>query len=91
MKHDNSARNSIRYLSSGFWNLTTLPEYRKQGIGLSLVHAALVEAQRRKHSEVMAILMPKGMAWGLFAKLGFQEVVRFPFYVYGASASELEK
>ena len=35
--------------------------------------------------------MPKGMAWGLFAKFGFKEVSQFPFYVYGTSAEELEK
>ena len=53
--------------------------------------AALVEAQKRKYNQVMAILMPKGIAWGLFTKLGFKEVCHFPFYVYGVSADELEK
>ena len=39
----------------------------------------------------MAILMPKGLAWGLFTKLGFQAVCEFPFYIYGVSSEELEK
>jgi ribosomal protein S18 acetylase RimI-like enzyme len=76
--------------SSGIWNLTTIPEFRKKGVGRALVSTALVEAKERGHQGVMAILMPKGMAWNLFERLGFKEVIEFPFYVYGANASELE-
>jgi len=82
---------STCHSSAGIWNLGTLPDYRKHGIGAALVQAALVEAQKREYNQVMAILMPKGMAWGLFTKLGFKEVCHFPFYVYGASSDELEK
>ncbi|MBA3956783.1 MAG: GNAT family N-acetyltransferase [Parachlamydiaceae bacterium] len=77
--------------SAGIWNLATTQEHRKHGIGGALVHAALVEAKKRHYDQVMAILMPKGLAWGLFTKLGFEEVCEFPFYIYGASAEELEK
>lgn len=77
--------------SAGVWNLVTLPEYRKQGVGAALVHACLVEAKNHQYDHVMAILMPKGMAWGLFAKLGFKEACKFPFYVYGVAADKLEK
>ncbi len=77
--------------SAGIWNLATSPDHRKQGVGAALVQAALLEAKKRDHDKVMAILMPKGMAWGLFTKLGFKEVCEFPFYVYGVSAEELEK
>lgn len=52
--------------SAGVWNLATLPEYRKKGIGQALVEAALIEAKKRHYNQVMAILMPKGMAWGIF-------------------------
>lgn len=82
---------SITESSAGIWNLATLPKYRKQGVGTLLVHKAIIEAQKRKYDQVMAILMPKGMAWGLFAKLGFKEACQFPFYVYGVSAEALEK
>lgn len=82
---------SVSPYSAGIWNLASAPEYRKQGIGAALVYAALVEAKKRRYGQVMAILMPKGMAWGLFTKLGFKEVCEFPFYVYGISAEELEK
>lgn len=82
---------SIAPSSAGIWNLATLPEHRKHGIGGALVHAALVEAKKRHHDQVMAILMPKGMAWGLFTKMGFKAVCEFPFYIYGVSAEELEK
>lgn len=77
--------------SAGIWNLATLHEYRQQGIGTALIHAALLEAKARQYDDIMAILMPKGMAWGLFTKLGFESVCEFPFYVYGSSADELEK
>lgn len=78
-------------LSAGAWNLATLPEYRNHGVASHLVHAALTQAKELGYHQVMAILMPKGMAWGLFTKLGFQEVCEFPFYVCGVSAEELEK
>lgn len=77
--------------SAGIWSLATLPDKRKHGIGSALVHAALVEAKKRHYDQVMAILMPKGLAWGLFTKLGFKAVCEFPFYIYGFSAEELEK
>lgn len=77
--------------SAGIWNLATLPEYRKHGVGTALVSAALLEAKKLQYDYVMAILMPKGMAWGLFTKMGFKEVCQFPFYVYGVSTDELEK
>lgn len=76
--------------SAGIWDLSTLPEHRKHGIGGALVHAALVEAEKRQYKHVMALLMPKEMAWGLFAKLGFKKVCEFPFYLYGVSAEDLE-
>jgi GNAT superfamily N-acetyltransferase len=75
--------------SAGIWNLATLPEHRKTGVGAALVQAALQEAKKRHYDYVMAILMPKGMAWGLFTKMGFEAVCEFPFYMYGAG--ELEK
>jgi GNAT superfamily N-acetyltransferase len=77
--------------TAGIWALATLPEYRKHGVATALVHAALSEAKKRHHNQVMAILMPKGLAWGLFTKLGFKKVCNFDFYVYGATADELEK
>ncbi|MEI8125827.1 MAG: GNAT family N-acetyltransferase [Parachlamydiaceae bacterium] len=82
---------SVSPSSAGIWSLAISPEHRKHGIGAALVHTALVEAKKRQYNQVMAILMPKGMAWGLFTKLGFKEVCEFPFYVYGISAKELEK
>jgi len=82
---------SVSPSSAGIWNLATLPEHRKHSIGAALVYTALVEAKKRQYGQVMAILMPKGMAWGLFTKLGFKEVCEFPFYVYGVPAEELEK
>lgn len=76
--------------SAGIWNLATLPEYRKSGIGKALMTTALIEAKKRGHDQLMAILMPKGMALGICMQLGFAEVSKFPFYVFGTSSDELE-
>jgi len=76
--------------SAGIWNLATLPEYRKTGIGTALCHEAFIEAQKRKYTQLMAVLMPKG-ASGVFRNLGYKEVSSLPFYVYGMGANELEK
>ena len=76
--------------TAGIWNLATVPEYRKRGVASALVSRAMLEAETRHYKHVMAILMPKGMASGLFTKLGFREVCTFPFYIYGASPDELE-
>lgn len=76
--------------SAGIWNFTTLPEYRRKGIGTALLNTSLAEAKKRGYKETMAILMPKGMAWGVFRQKGFKEVCDFPFYVYGSN-EPLEK
>ena len=78
-----SATLCISPTSAGIWNLATASEHRKQGIGFALVHAALVEAKKRHYNEVMAILLPEGLAWSGAMKLGFTEVCKFPFYMYG--------
>lgn len=82
---------SVSPSSAGIWNLTSILEYRKHGVGSALVYAALEEAKRRHQTQVMAILMPKGLAWGLFKKIGFQAICQFPFYLYGVSTEELEQ
>ncbi|GAB4232557.1 MAG: hypothetical protein Tsb0021_11250 [Chlamydiales bacterium] len=81
---------SVNENSAGIWNLATLANYRKSGIGKALIASALMEAKNLGHKHVMAILMPKGMAWGIFMQLGFVENSRFPFYVFGDSAENLE-
>lgn len=81
---------SLQEYTAGIWNLSVLPDYRNQGVGKALVQAALTEAKKNHYKTVMAVLMPKGMAWGIFKKLGFSEVSQFPFYVYGVAADKLE-
>ena len=77
--------------SAKIHNCTTLPSYRNKGIGTFLCSTASVEAKKRNYSQVIAITMPKGMASGLFKKLGYQKISTLPFYVYGASPDEIEK
>jgi hypothetical protein len=76
--------------SAGIWNAVTLDEYRKNGIFTALVCTALLEAKKRQYDLVTALLMPKGMAWGVFQKAGFKEVCNFPFYLYGFDPDTLE-
>jgi len=48
--------------------LATAPEKRKKGVGGALVHAALRQAKKQGANQALAILMPQGMAWGIFSK-----------------------
>ena len=77
--------------SAGIWNCATLPTYRKRGIGTFLCSVIYEQAKAMNYQEIMAILMPKGLAWGLFNKLGYKEVSTLPFYIYGTSPNDLEK
>jgi GNAT superfamily N-acetyltransferase len=73
--------------TSGIWNLCVDQEHQNKGIGAALITAALAEAKKLHYDQVMAILMPKGMAWSSFTKLGFKKVCEFPFYLHGASGA----
>lgn len=76
---------------AGIWYAATLPEYRRKGLFTALIHTALHEAKKRGYVKVMAILMPKGMAWGPLQHHLFHEVCDIPFYIYGANPHDLEK
>lgn len=74
-------------LSASIWNCATLPAYRGKGIGTILTFEAIVEAWLKKYPEVITILMPNGLAGGVFNRLGFKEVCDLPFYVYDDSST----
>lgn len=65
---------------AGVWNLSTLPAYRNQGIGMALTHAAIKEARQQGYEHMMSVLMSQGIAWNLCAELGCGEVCDLPFY-----------
>lgn len=67
---------------AAIWNLTTLPKYRKRGIGTALVYAAIFEAKKKKFNQIMAIVSPEKLSLGIFKKFGFQEFGKFPYYLY---------
>jgi len=77
---------SMGPVSAGIWSLAVYPNYRSKGIGRALTQAALLEAQKNQYNQVIAVLMPKAMAWDLFESLGFEKVCEFPFSVYGMSS-----
>lgn len=77
--------------SAGIWNCATLPTHRKRGIGTLLCSVISKQAKAMNYQKIMAILMPKGLAWGVFNNLGYKEVSTLPFYIYGSSANDLEK
>lgn len=93
-KHDEPVATltlSLRDKTAGIWNVTTKEEYRYQGISAAMLSHALLIAQKQKAQYAIAILMPKGLAGKLFEKFGFENVIPFPFYLYGADINELEK
>jgi GNAT superfamily N-acetyltransferase len=77
--------------SAGLRGLATLSEYRNCGIGAALINVAILKAKDLQYTQVVAILLFKGMAWNIFTKLGFQSVYEFPFYIHGSSSKVLEK
>lgn len=68
--------------SASIWNLCVIQEYQNKGIGTALISTAIAEAKKLGYARVMAIMMPKGIAWGPFTKLGFHKICEFPFYTY---------
>jgi GNAT superfamily N-acetyltransferase len=70
---------------AGLWNGATVEAFRRQGIMTLLLQHALQIAQQRGQTRAMALLMPKGMARGATQRLGFVDVMDFPFYIYGTS------
>lgn len=67
--------------SSGIWNISVLPQYQNKGIRTALISTALAEAHKLGYDHVMAILMPKDEAYNTFARMGFQKICEFPYYI----------
>jgi predicted GNAT family acetyltransferase len=62
----------------GFYEVATLPEVRRRGIGGSLAQHVLVEVRRQGYT--IGALLSSAMAEPLYWQLGFQEYCRL--YIY---------
>jgi ribosomal protein S18 acetylase RimI-like enzyme len=56
----------------GIWNVGTLTEYRRQGIGAELMHHALAEAEALGHTANMLLASSDGVP--LYRRLGYETV-----------------
>lgn len=68
--------------TAGIWNLTTLSDYRKQGIATALVQAAIAEAKKYHYTHVIGMLNHHQLAKGIFKKLGFETLHNLFCFAY---------
>jgi GNAT superfamily N-acetyltransferase len=66
---------------AGIYDVEVIKEFRRRGIGTSLVAAALRQAKEFGLS--LAILGASGMGESIYARLGFREVCKLSFWKYG--------
>jgi GNAT superfamily N-acetyltransferase len=66
---------------AGIYGVEVLKEFRRQGIGSALVHAALEKARGLGLS--FAVLGASGMGRGVYERLGFREVCKLSFWKFG--------
>jgi ribosomal protein S18 acetylase RimI-like enzyme len=82
---------SLLYLGggvAGIYNVSTLPELRKQGIGTALTVAPLLDA--RAWGYQIGTLQSTQMGLHLYRRLGFQEYCTFNAYFWSGEALETE-
>jgi GNAT superfamily N-acetyltransferase len=65
---------------AGIWNVATLPDCRKQGIGTAITLAPLQEAFSLGYRRAVLISSSDGL--GVYKKLGFSECCSFGQYIY---------
>lgn len=74
---------------AGIWNLSTLAEYRNQGIATALVQSAILEAKKYHYTHIMGMLNQRQLAKNIFEKLGFQIICDLPCFVYKSMEKDL--
>ena len=65
---------------AGIYDVSTLPEFRKRGLGRLITRAAMHEARARGYR--MAILHSSALGAGIYRALGFQDVCAIGQYVW---------
>ncbi len=65
----------------GIYCVSTLPEFRRRGIGATVTLLPLLEARREGYQ--IGTLQASAMGLPIYTKLGFKEVCRIKLYGYG--------
>jgi ribosomal protein S18 acetylase RimI-like enzyme len=65
---------------AGVYDVSTLPERRRRGIGAAITHFAMADA--RANGYRMAILHASSLGLGMYRSLGFEELCDIGQYVW---------
>ena len=65
---------------AGIYNVTCLPQARRQGIGAALTMAPLLEARRLGYR--ISILQASSLGYPVYRRLGFQDFGKLNFYLW---------
>jgi GNAT superfamily N-acetyltransferase len=71
---------------AGIYNVTCLPEARRQGVGTAVVLAPLIEAREMGYR--VGILQASSMGYNVYRHIGFQDFGKLSLYLWEQSASE---
>ncbi len=67
---------------AGIYGVTTIPQWRRQGVAAAMTLHALHEARRRGYR--IAILSPTEMSYALYSRIGFKEYCTLLHYDWSA-------
>lgn len=73
---------------AGIYNVATVPEARRQGIGAAITMAALHEARARGYR--IGILHSTTIAEGMYRRLGFKEYCKIGTYIWSEDTNQQE-
>jgi GNAT superfamily N-acetyltransferase len=65
---------------AGIYNVTCLPEARRQGVGTAVVLAPLIEAREMGYR--VGILQASSMGYNVYRRIGFQDFGKLSLYLW---------